>query len=131
MERRRLAAARDLLRGMTKARVARKHRVAYVTVWRWETGLESGGLKALRRRKATGRPPKLSLGQLRRLGGILERGARFSGGSPRMWTSQTVACLIRGVFRVGYHRNHIPRVLRRLRLRLVRPGPKRRPILRD
>lgn len=129
MERRRLAAARDLGRGMRKVDVARKHRVSYVTVWRWETRLERGGIGALRLRKATGRPPKLAAADLKKLGGILDRGARFSGGSSRIWTSSAVACLIRSVFRVRYHVNHVPRLLRKMRSVQAASGGGR--ILRD
>lgn len=129
MERRRLAAARDLRRGMRKVDVARKHRVSYVSVWRWETRLGRGGDGALRLRRATGRPPKLNPLDLRKLGGILDRGASFSGGSRRIWTSTAVACLIRSVFRVRYHVNHVPRLLRKMEAaRTVRGGG---PILRD
>jgi transposase len=63
MERRRLEAAGDLLKGITQARVARKFGVSRTTASRWYRTLEGQGMERLRKRKAPGRPSRLSSSQ--------------------------------------------------------------------
>src|SRR5260370_10744282 len=64
MERRRLEAVQDLLRGLTQSTVARKFGVSRTTASRWNRALQLKGAESLRKRRATGRPSRLSREQL-------------------------------------------------------------------
>ena len=62
LQRRRIRAGRLLLRGIPQAEVARRLAVTRTTVSTWNEQLESGGLKALKRRPR-GRPSGLEATQ--------------------------------------------------------------------
>ena len=71
MEARRLAAARSGdLALMTREGVGRKYGITAATASRWVKAMRSGGVKALRRRKAPGRPSYLTPDQLRQVAEI-------------------------------------------------------------
>ena len=74
MERRRLEAAGDLLKGITQARVARKFGVSRTTASRWYRTLEGQGMECLRKRKAPGRPSRMSSTQRAEVGEIFAVG---------------------------------------------------------
>lgn len=111
LEQRRLAAGRDLSRGMKQADVARKYRVSTASVARWANALRQGGLEALKMRDLPGAEPKLDDGQRRRLVGILLEGPRAHGWSTDLWTTKRVATLIEREFGVAYHFNYMGRLL--------------------
>src|SRR6478672_3694043 len=64
MESRRLLAADDLQRGLSQSQVARKFGVSRTTASRWHRALTGNGVEALRKRRAPGRPSRLSSEQL-------------------------------------------------------------------
>src|SRR5258706_3133206 len=70
MEGRRLEAARELLNGLSQSKVARKFGVSRTTASRWYRSLAGKGVDSLKRRKATGRPRRLTIAQFNRLGPI-------------------------------------------------------------
>ena len=121
MERRRLAAARDLRAGPSQADVARKYGVSETSVSRWARRLRDGGLEALRATKAKRPGPRLSKADLGRLRALLIEGAAAHGWSTDLWTTKRIAALIEREFGVRYHFNHMGRLLRRLGFTWTKP----------
>jgi len=125
MERRRHAAGRDLLAGMRQADVARKYGVSEASVSRWARALHTGGLEALRARRATGVHPKRDREDLRRLPELLAQGATAYGWSTDLWTTKRVAEVIRREFGVAYPYNCISHLLASLGFFRGNPSPAR------
>lgn len=117
IERRRLAAGRDLLEAAPEewghqARIARRYGVHRSSVARWERTVREGGLKALRSTRARGAEPRLTEAQRARLREMLLEGARTHGYETDLCTGKRVAPLIRRVFGVAYSEKYVPRLLR-------------------
>src|SRR6059058_1586864 len=64
MESRRLMAAQDLQTGLSQSQVARKFGVSRTTASRWHRALNGKGVESLRKRRAPGRPSRLTADQL-------------------------------------------------------------------
>jgi transposase len=92
-----------------------------VSQW-MKRGQEEGGVEGLRRRVASGAPPRLSQGQRDELPELLERGAEAYGFRGEVWTCERVAEVIRKGFGVSYHPAHVGRLLKALRLSLQKPA---------
>ena len=122
MERRRLEAAQDLLKGITQARVARKFGVSRTTASRWCRTLEDQGLERLRKRKAPGRPSRLSSAQMDELRGMFMAGPRSFGFETDRWTTARLAQAIEARFGIHYDPDHVGRLMHRLGLR-SKPAP--------
>jgi transposase len=78
---------------------------------RWRNARDKGRKDALRVRFSPGRPPKLTPRQRRRLVKLLLQGAIAHGYRTEIWTTARVAALIRKIFNVRYHRDHVGRLL--------------------
>jgi len=78
-EARRRRAAELLAQGCSQAEVAEAVGVSRESVRRWQALLAQGGVAALRRRRAAGRPPKLSDGQAEQVEQALRQGAKANG----------------------------------------------------
>jgi transposase len=128
-ERRREAA--HLLRSGTcsQAQVARALGVSEASVSRWAASLRRSGVRALRVRPRTGRPPKLSEEGWREVCRVLKRGARALGYRNERWTLSRVAQLIEERFHVHYHPHYLAEPLRAHGL--TPQVPKRRALERD
>jgi len=87
---------------------------APISVLRWRDAREEGGAAALQVRFSPGRPPKLDVGQRQSLVKLLLKGSIAQGYRTELWTTARVAALIRKVFRVRYHRDHVGRLLHAL-----------------
>jgi len=122
MERRRLEAAEDLLNGVTQARVARKFGVSRTTASRWFRTLEGQGLDRLRKRKAPGRPSRMSAGQMAQVREIFAEGPRAFGFDTDRWTTARLAHAIEARFAIRYDPDHVGRLMHRLGLR-SKPAP--------
>lgn len=122
MERRRLEAAEDLLNGVTQARVARKFGVSRTTASRWFRTLEGQGLDRLRKRKAPGRPSRMSAGQMTQVREIFAEGPRAFGFDTDRWTTARLAHAIEARFAIRYDPDHVGRLMHRLGLR-NKPAP--------
>ncbi|HTQ58233.1 MAG TPA: helix-turn-helix domain-containing protein [Bryobacteraceae bacterium] len=120
MERRRLDAAKDLLDGVTQARVARKFGVSRTTASRWYRTLEGQGLERLRKRKAPGRPSRLSATQMEEIREMFMAGPRSSGIEADRWTTARLAHAIEMRFGIRYDPDHVGRLMHRLGLRAKR-----------
>src|ERR1700690_4049145 len=117
MERRRLEAAGDLLKGITQARVARKFGVSRTTASRWSRTLEGQGLERLRKRKAPGRPSRLSSTQRAEVREMFAAGPRAFGFETDRWTTARLAQAIERRFAIRYDPDHVGRLMHRLGLR--------------
>lgn len=129
LEQRRYLAAKDLESGMPQADVARKYNVAESSVSRWAKSIREKGTHGLKRKKATGRPPKLTDEQKQELADILGKGALKYGFQTNNWTGKRVSAVIRKTFGVEYHYKHIPKLLRSMKFRKIKP--KRKAMERD
>ena len=124
-EQRRIMAAKDLEAGMSQADVARKYGVDDSNVSRWDKARKEKGIEGLRSTTSSGRPSKLGSDEKKELVEILEKGAIESGFETDVWTGKRVSKLIKDRFGVEYHFKHIPRLLRQLGFRQIKP--KRKP----
>ncbi|MGA2115045.1 MAG: helix-turn-helix domain-containing protein [Bryobacteraceae bacterium] len=117
MESRRLQAAQDLQNGFTQSEVARKFGVSRTTASRWGRTLHGSGVEALRKRRAPGRPCRLSQPQLGRLAEVYQAGPRSAGFDSDRWTTIRFALAIEARFGVHYDPDHVGRIINRLGLR--------------
>jgi transposase len=125
MEARRRAAAQLLRAGrLSQAEIARQLGVSRASVSEWAKCLADGGLWALRQRKATGRPARLTTAQQRALLRQLKRGALAAGFPTDRWTLRRIARVIEQEFDVHYHVNSLHRLLDGLGWSLQQPLPR-------
>ena len=68
-----------------------------------------------------GRKPKLTQGQLIELDRIIEQGPESAGLDTGVWTAPLVADMVKNLFGVRYHPDHMRRILRRLRFSVQLP----------
>ena len=122
LERRRLQAARLLHKGVSEAEVARRVGVHRQSVNRWAQQLAAGGRDALKRAPRTGRPPQLTVEDLRRIEAGLTRGPEALGYRTSLWSAWRVADLIERECDVKYSTVHAWRVLRALGWTPQRPA---------
>ncbi|CAL9338092.1 IS630 family transposase ISCARN39 [Streptomyces sp. enrichment culture] len=116
--------------GRSNAEIARMLGVSDESVRRWRRVWEKGGTDALRRRPATGRPPKLDDAQAERVRTALEQGARAHGFEADLWTLERVGLVVERVAGVKLSKASVWRLLTgRLGWSLQRP--ERRAVERD
>ena len=120
MESRRLLAAQDLQTGLTQSQVARKFGVSRTTASRWHRALNGKGVEALRKRRAPGRPSRLSAEQMAGVGALFVEGPRGSGFETDRWTTMRFADAIFARFGIRYDPDHVGRIMHRLGLRARR-----------
>ena len=117
MERRRLAAAQDLLNGGSQASVARKFGVSRTTASRWCKALDGKDMTNLRKRRATGRPCRLTPLQRAEIVEMFAAGPQAMGFAADRWTTVRLAEAIERRFGVRYDPDHVGRLMHRLGLR--------------
>jgi transposase len=123
LERRRRQAVRAVEGGESRATVAAVLGVHYKTVARWVRAARTpDGLDA---RPQLGPAPGLTDADLRKLAGLLTRGAKAHGWPNELWTAARVARLIEREFRIRYHPEHVREILKR-RLGWTSQKPRRR-----
>ncbi|MGV2918474.1 winged helix-turn-helix domain-containing protein [Streptomyces alfalfae] len=129
-EARRVRAAELFDQGRSGAEIARTLGVSEESVRRWKRVWEEDGVDALRRRPATGRPPKLDDIQIERVRTALEQGAQAHGFEADLWTLERVGLVVERVTGVVLSRASVWRLLTgRLGWSLQRP--ERRAVERD
>lgn len=109
-----MRAAQLLARGMKPMEVARAVGSSPSSVTRWKEVIRRHGVEGLKAKPASGRPPRLSSGQKKRLVKILLRGAVANGYSTDLWTCKRVAEVIERRFGVRHHPHHVWEILRSL-----------------
>jgi len=117
MESRRLLAAQDLQRGLSQSQVARKFGVSRTTASRWYRSLSGKGMESLRKRRAPGRPSRLTAKQLADVADVYRAGALAAGFESDRWTTSRFADAIFACFAVRYDPDHVGRIMHRLGLR--------------
>jgi putative transposase len=105
----------------SQAEIARRLGVSRATVSDWAKQVAAGGLRSLRRRSTSGRPPRLTSEQKKRLVQILKGGAQAAGFRSERWTMGRVQQIIRREFNVIYHVHYMNRLLERLDWSLQQP----------
>ena len=121
LEARRRRAVALLTQDRSLTEVARKVGCHPSAVIRWRNAARRGGPAALRAKSVPGRPPRLRRRQLDRLVGLLLKGPLDRGYSTDVWTTQRIADLIAEEFGVRYHRDHVGRLLHRLKWSCQKP----------
>jgi transposase len=125
MEERRRTGAKLLRTGrLSQSAIARQLGVSRATVSDWSKRLADGGLRALRRRKAPGRPARLTRADQPVLRRILRRGALAAGFPTDRWTLRRIGQVIQREFGVHYHPNYLNRLLARLGWSVQQPLPR-------
>ena len=122
LEARRLEGARLLRRGARPAEVARRLQVSRTSVWRWEQALDANGRRALRKAPRTGRPPRLTDAEKKRLVVALEAGALVRGYATDLWTLSRVGKLIEKISGKRYSESGVWRLLKGLNFSCQRPS---------
>ena len=117
MESRRMLAAQDLQSGLTQSQVARKFGVSRTTASRWCRALNGKGVDGLRKRRAPGRPSRLTADQTNAVSELYREGPRRAGFETDSWTTARFAEAIFLRFGVRYDPDHVGRIMHRLGLR--------------
>jgi len=117
METRRLAAAKELLTGVPQSQVARRYGVSRTTASRWHHSIVYKGFDGLRRRRATGRPSRLTAEQVETVRQIFWQGAAAHGFSKDRWTTGRLAEAIEHRFGIRYDQDHVGRLMHKFGLR--------------
>lgn len=111
LERRRKRAVQAVADGESRKTVANVLGVHYKTVARWvRAARKSGGLDAKPQHRSK---PGLSDADLRKLEGLLAKGAKAHGWHNELWTAARVARLIERKFGLDYHPEHVRKILKR------------------
>lgn len=108
---RRVRAARLLLKGEKPAKVAELVGAPRQTVYRWLDVLREGGIDALREMSKGGRPSQMSPEQLAQLRETLLAGPIANGYATDLWTLKRVRLLIEKRFGIAYSDVHVWRIL--------------------
>src|ERR1035437_2087224 len=114
MESRRLLAAQDLQTGLSQSQVARKFGVSRTTASRWNHRLSGNGVESLRKRRAPGRPSRLTADQHKLLTATYRAGPRAAGFQTDRWTTARFANAIFAHFGVRYDPDHAGRLMHRM-----------------
>jgi transposase len=117
METRRLAAAKELLTGVTQSQVARRYGVSRTTASRWHRSIVHKGFDGLRRRRATGRPSRLTADQVDAIRKMYLDGAAAYGFANDRWTTGRLATAIERHFGIRYDQDHVGRLMHKFGLR--------------
>jgi transposase len=129
LERRRLRAVALLEQGLMPVEVARRVGVDRRSVRRWKAAFRKAGEAGVAARPPPGRPARLSPAQKRKLERVLLKGAQAAGFDTDLWTCPRVAWVIEEHFGVGYHVDHVGRLLHALGWSAQKP--ERRALERD
>lgn len=117
MEDRRLAAARDLLNGSTQSQVARRYGVSRTTASRWHRSIVVKGVDGMKKRRATGRPSRLTADQVDSIRRMYYDGACAHGFTSDRWTTAKLADAINKVLGIRYDQDHVGRLMHKFGLR--------------
>ncbi|MEU6394790.1 winged helix-turn-helix domain-containing protein [Streptomyces sp. NPDC046939] len=129
-EARRMRAVELFEQQRTSSEVARMLGMHPESVRRWRRQWEQGGAPALRRRPATGRPPKLDDAQVEVVRSALQQGSQAHGFEADLWTLERVGVVVERVTGVHLARASVWRLLTgRLGWSLQRP--RRQAVERD
>jgi transposase len=129
LEQRRREAIALLDQGLSPEEVASRLRVSRRSVDRWRQAVREEGVEALAAVPHPGRACFLTDRQRKDLVERLVAGASWQGFPTDLWTCPRIQALIERRYKVTYHVDHIPRLLRSLGL--TPQKPQRRAVERD
>jgi transposase len=101
-------------RGWSQHDIADVLDVSAAAVSQWIHKAQEVGIDSLRSHSSPGPPPKLSAAQKRMIPDFLWHGAEAYGFRGDVWTCVRVAHVIEWEFGVGYHKDHVSRLLKEL-----------------
>lgn len=107
--------------GWTQAMIAVALDVTEAAVSQWIKAARANGPDALGSKSRQGQAARLSEEQLRALPALLDRGPEAFGFRGDLWTCPRIAQVIEHEFGVGYHPDHVRRLLHRLRWTYQKP----------
>lgn len=99
--------------GWKAIRIAEALGVTQGAVSQWLSAYRKEGIDALRYRKVSKKPARLSAEQLIALVAMLRQGPEAFGYVGQVWTQARVGELIERTFGVSYHLNHVGKVLKK------------------
>jgi len=111
-EERRLRAWALKAKGWSQQKIAEALGVTAGAVSQWMRRGREGGEEGLKSRPRAGAEPKLTAEQRAQIPVLLAQGAEAFGFRGDVWTATRVATVIRREFGVGYHPNHVGKLLR-------------------
>lgn len=117
MEIRRLEAAKELLNGASQSTVARRYGVSRTTASRWHRSIVVRGVEGLRKRRATGRPSRLTADQVDIIREMYAAGALAYGFPTDRWTTGKLTEAIERRFGIRYDQDHVGRLMHKFGLR--------------
>ena len=91
--------------------------VSRTTASRWHNALVQKGVDSLKKRRATGRPSRLTCEQLQDLTRIYAEGPQAHGLDSPRWTTGRLAIVIENQFGIRYDEDHVGRLMHKLGLR--------------
>lgn len=97
--------------------------VSRTTASRWHNALVLKGVDSLKKRRATGRPSRLTADQLQEIARIFSESPAQHGFSAERWTTGKLAIAIEARFGVHYDEDHVGRLMHKLGLRERRVRP--------
>jgi len=109
-------------RGHREADAAAAIGVGYRTVQDWIHRYRKGGFPGLKKGPFEGGKSRLTDEQKRELSRIIEAGPQEAGLDTGVWTTSIVAKLVRDLFGISYHPDHVGRVLHQLGYSVQYPG---------
>jgi transposase len=112
LERRRRRAVELIQRGESPTVIARILGVCRTSLYRW-LALAKESPDALAAEPHPGPKPRLSGDQIKELEGLLLEGAKAHGWHNDLWSAHRVAEMIRRHLGVGYHTEHVRKIIRR------------------
>lgn len=125
LEERRIAGAKLLSKGkLSQEEIAQELGVNRYTVTRWAKALRERGVEALKARKASGRPLRLTEAGEEQLLAELRKGAKAHGYADERWTLPRIAAVLEREVKVSYDPDHLSVVMRRLGWSVQRSQPK-------
>lgn len=101
--------------------IAESFGVTLQAVYKWIWKFHEQGIKSLRSAIGSGAEPRLNEKQFKKLIQCLRRPATALGYATDLWSGPRVRHLIKKLFKIEYHRKHMPRFLHRLGLQLKKP----------
>lgn len=110
----RISALLDVAKDEAIKDIAEKYNVARQTVHRWRVEFLLEGPDSLKYEKPSGRRPRLTKTQKRRLKEVVEAGPQAAGFQTACWTSLLIQIMIYREFKVLYSRHYVCELLHNL-----------------
>jgi transposase len=121
LEQRRMKAAELMKKHYSDRQIVALLNVTLSSVRRWRNAYQRAGQTALKAIAAKGRPPKLTKRQKQNLVARLLKGAMANGFGSELWTCPRIVELTKRLYGIGYHVDHIPRLMATLGFSCQKP----------